>query len=172
MTISSSRKSHGPQASISPLSGVWWMRRLPERVNRKCLTTFVRYTPSRGDPGIHEGAIQERAGRTHERTSLEILAITGLLPHEHQRSGPRTLAEDPLGRIPVEVASPACVDRGFEPAETRGLRNERLGASLLGRSVPGAASRSLSRQSACKRCTIELAGTPFAFSERRTPKMK
>ena len=33
--------SHGLQAVISPVSGFWWMRRLPRRVNLKCLTALV-----------------------------------------------------------------------------------------------------------------------------------
>jgi hypothetical protein len=59
------------------------------------------------EAGRLEGAIQEPAGRTHERTAEEVILVSRLLADEHHVRPARPFAEDGLGSPLPEVAGAA-----------------------------------------------------------------
>src|SRR5438270_12895532 len=61
------------------------------------------------DPGALEPLVEDLAGRAHERVTLEVLAVAGLLSDQHQMCAPRALAHHGLGRPFPQVAGAAVV---------------------------------------------------------------
>ena len=59
------------------------------------------------DARLREPAIQDLPGRSHERLSLHVLSVTGLLANEHQGRRRRPNAENGLSGTLREIARPA-----------------------------------------------------------------
>ena len=70
------------------------------------------------EPGVADGTVEKLSGRADERLSASVLDVTGLLAHEHEPRRDRSLAENGLRRVAVEVAATAAVrsrSQAFEP---------------------------------------------------------
>src|SRR6201999_445835 len=74
------------------------------------------------DPGADEGFAQEAAGGTDEGLALDVLAVAGGLADQHQPRLRRALAEDGLGRVAVEIAAMAVLDRLAQRLQRAALR--------------------------------------------------
>ena len=59
------------------------------------------------DAGVGQRAIEQAAGWPDEGTAGDILLITGLLAHHHERGAGRSFAEHGLGGVAIERAAPA-----------------------------------------------------------------
>ena len=71
------------------------------------------------DPGLLECLVQQPARGTHERLSLAVLTIAGLLADQHQLGPRRTGAEHGLGGGPPQRARSAIGTRGAQPRQGR-----------------------------------------------------
>jgi len=86
------------------------------------------------DPGLHQRLVEHPPRRAHERLALDVLAVAGLLAHEHHLRLLEPFAEHRLGRALVEIAPPAA-GGGLPQARERrlpwdelcGRRVDRLG---------------------------------------------
>jgi hypothetical protein len=101
----------------------------------------VRDVHVRGvDPGFGQARRQDPAGRTHERVTLAVLLIAGLLADQTERGGSRPLPEHRLGGVVKERTPGAAGRRLLELGERIGVRYERSGRPTFhGRGVPVAA---------------------------------
>lgn len=81
------------------------------------------------DAGGVERAIQELAGRADERASGLVLGVARLLADENHPRGARSLTEDALGGVLVEVAAAARLHRGPTLGERRARRDEVSGGA-------------------------------------------
>src|SRR5215813_14243495 len=74
--------------------------------------------PTAVDSRRLQGLVEQLSRRADEGMSLPVLAVAGLLPHQHQLCAGRALAEHRLGRPGVEVAAlagPGRLPEGGEP---------------------------------------------------------
>jgi hypothetical protein len=78
------------------------------------------------DPGLLERFVEEAPCRTHERATLEILMVAGLLADEDEPRALPALAEHRLGRVAPERAGPA-VSRGFSERCQRETGRQQVG---------------------------------------------
>ena len=89
------------------------------------------------DAGPLEGLVEQPPRWTDKRMPGEILAVTGLLAHQHDQRLRVALAEyGACGALP-EVASPATGRRVAQRLEPAVLRNVLAGAKLVSSSVVG-----------------------------------
>jgi hypothetical protein len=78
-----------------------------------------------GDPGLLEPLGQDTAGGPDERVALPVLAVTGLLAHEHQVGSAGALSHDGLGGPLMEITGPTLLDRLLEALERGPVRDGR-----------------------------------------------
>ena len=83
----------------------------------KCLTTFVHEHGLAVDAGLAERLGEDHTGRTDERLAGAVLAVTRLLPDEHEASGDRPLPEDHVRGPRPQVAGVAPLGRSLEQRE-------------------------------------------------------
>src|SRR5437899_9170575 len=78
------------------------------------------------DARLLERLIEQPARRTDERLSLDVLAVTRLLPDKHDRCMLGTLSKHGLRARLVEIAGPAACRGIAQPGQCRRLRYEFL----------------------------------------------
>jgi hypothetical protein len=79
-----------------------------------------------GDASAFEAAIEHATGRTNERMTLDVLAITRRLADEHELGVAGAFADDRLCRVLPQVAGATLADRLSQRRE-RGARGDRGG---------------------------------------------
>jgi len=62
------------------------------------------------DPGILQGAVEDPAGGADEGVALDVLSVARLLADEHHAGSLRSLAEDRLRRVAIQVAALTALD--------------------------------------------------------------
>src|ERR1700688_2645979 len=80
------------------------------------------------NPGFHQGAVQQFAGGPHERMTLPVFLVPGLLADKNYFSRGWPFAKDSLTRPRVQVASLATLYGYPQGARSRMLRDELRGA--------------------------------------------
>ncbi len=66
------------------------------------------------DSRVRERPVQQAAGRSHERVSLDIFAVAGLLADKHDSGMPRPFTKNGLRRLFIQVAALARGSRGAQ----------------------------------------------------------
>lgn len=92
------------------------------------------------DSGALRCLVEDSAGRPDERMTLAVLSITRLLADEHQPRPGAALAHDRLGRLRMQLAGVAALDRLTKGCEggPLGYRSGRLSSNrLTGAGAPG-----------------------------------
>jgi hypothetical protein len=122
LTRAISPSSQGRQALTSARSGFWVDAPLAAgRATPLEVLHDVRDVHGRAiDAGLGQRLVQQASRGTDERLAGDVLAVAGLLPHQHQLRALAALAEHGLGRVAVEVTGatfarclPQLVQRDF-----------------------------------------------------------
>jgi hypothetical protein len=80
------------------------------------------------DPGFHQGLVENAAGGTDKRAAFAVFLIARLFTDHEQASGAWTFAENRLGGVTVQIATPALARGLAQHIQTAGFWNERLRA--------------------------------------------
>lgn len=83
------------------------------------------------DAGIGKGTVEQASRGSDKRAAGTVFLVTRLLADEHRGSRRRTLAENRLFRVPVQVASPAQLNRVAENRKRLPVRQELSRARYL-----------------------------------------
>ena len=126
---------HQRHASISPASGLLWMRRLPRCDELEMLDRIGDVDGRRGRSRPSPAPRRTVGRRAHERPAGQVLLVARLLADEHDGGIERPLAEHRLGAELVEVA-PRAVARVLEQRFPRGA--DRLPPGSIRRSASSA----------------------------------
>src|SRR6476659_3955791 len=122
-TLSSSARSQGSQAATCHRLGPSCIRRLALLMEAEVLDRIRQpYVPPR-QTDLVEGPVEHTPGRSDEGLTRTVLHVAGLLTHEHQRGIARSLTEDRLRRVTVEVAA-AAAGQGLHQRRDRAARRE------------------------------------------------
>ena len=111
--------SHGRQASISSLPGVWWILRLPRRLELEVLDHVGEVGALGLEARFGHRSDQQVSGRADEWFTHEILTVARLLADHHQLRTRRPLTKDRLRCVPVQRACGAAgggLTQSLDPA--------------------------------------------------------
>jgi hypothetical protein len=137
-TIEISASSHGRQAPIWAIEGFRWSRRFPRMPSHRTVLDRVGQVHLVGvHSGLRQGSVEQRSRWPHERTSLPVLPIAGLLTDQHQCGWDGPLPEDGLRPEVVEVAAGAGAGRALHGGAREPCGQEGRVGGVLGGHAEG-----------------------------------